>query len=88
MLQDVIPPSPALFRWLAQHSDYDGAMTDDGTFLTPRTIQRLQSAVPPALAMLAGMQLEVFTALRDGPQAAPTIASRLGLPEKRLKRLH
>jgi hypothetical protein len=30
---------------------------------TPQTIQRLQMGVPMALAMLAGMQLEVFTTL-------------------------
>ena len=34
----------------------------------PDTIQRLQANVPPAFAMLAGMQLEVFTHLAGGPR--------------------
>ncbi|HKM63080.1 MAG TPA: methyltransferase [Acidisphaera sp.] len=54
---------------------------------TPDTIQRLQSGVGPALAMLAGMQLEVFTQLADGPLPAAEIASRLGVAEDRLARL-
>jgi hypothetical protein len=53
----------------------------------PETIRRLQDAVPPALAMLAGMQLEVFTALAEGPRTAAEIAQSLGLAEDRLSRL-
>jgi hypothetical protein len=86
MQPDVILPC-RLFRPLAQNCGNDRAMTNRDTPLAPRTIQKLESVVPPALAMLAGMQLEVFTALSDGPQTAQAIASRLGLAEQRLRRL-
>ena len=45
------------------------------------------ASVPPALAMLAGMQLEVFTNLGDGVRDAKDLASRLGLAEEPLSRL-
>jgi hypothetical protein len=54
---------------------------------SPETIQRLQSGVAPALAMLAGMQLEVFTHLADGPRTAEHLAERLGVAADRLSRL-
>jgi hypothetical protein len=53
----------------------------------PETIQKLQAGVAPALAMLAGMQLEVFTPLAEGPLTAADIAARLGVAEDRLSRL-
>ncbi len=33
----------------------------------PETIERLQESASEAFALLAGMQLEVFTHLADGP---------------------
>jgi len=54
---------------------------------TPETIQRLQSGVAPALAMLAGMQLGIFTQLADTPLTAAEIAARLDVAEDRLQRL-
>jgi hypothetical protein len=51
------------------------------------TIQRLQRAVAPALAMLAGMKLELFTALATGPATAAEIAGRFGVDAERLSRL-
>jgi hypothetical protein len=54
---------------------------------TPETVQRLQAGVAPALAMLAGMKLGVFTQLADGPLNAADIADRLGVAEERLSRL-
>lgn len=53
----------------------------------PATIQRLQAGVPAALAMLAGMELDLFTHLADGPRGAPELAMRLGVAEDRLARL-
>ena len=44
-------------------------------------------SVPPALAMLAGMQLEVFTSLGDGVRDAADLASALGVAEEPLSRL-
>ena len=44
-------------------------------------------AVFPAYALLAGMQLDVFTALKDGPSTAEEIAMATGLDADRLERL-
>ena len=54
---------------------------------TPETMIRLQSGVAPALAMLAGMQLEVFTHLGEGPRSAAQLADMLGVSAERLARL-
>lgn len=50
-------------------------------------IDDLQAGVPPAFAMLAGLQLDLFTALADGPSTAAEVAARLKLDESRLARL-
>lgn len=50
-------------------------------------IDDLQANVPPALALLAGLQLGVFTALADGPCTAAEVAGRLGVDADRLARL-
>jgi SAM-dependent methyltransferase len=53
------------------------------TALRPETIEKLASAVYPSFAMLAGMQLDLFTPLKDGPMSAEQIASALGVrPDK------
>lgn len=54
---------------------------------TPETILRLQAGVSPAQALLAGMQLDVFTALAGGPYTSAELAAILGLHEERLARL-
>jgi hypothetical protein len=54
---------------------------------SPEIIQRLQASVPEACAMLAGMELEIFTHLADGPRDAATLAAALNVPEDRLQRL-
>lgn len=54
---------------------------------SPETITRLQGGVAPALAMLAGMQLEIFTQLADGPRPAGELAATLGVASDRLSRL-
>ncbi|WP_179137496.1 methyltransferase [Candidatus Entotheonella palauensis] len=49
----------------------------------PTTIQKLTTAVYPSFAMLAGMQLDVFTPLKDGPMTAAQLADALDVkPEK------
>src|ERR1700678_162321 len=50
-------------------------------------IQDLMANVSPALAMLAGMQLGVFTGLGDGVRDASDLASGLAVAEEPLSRL-
>lgn len=45
----------------------------------PKNIRELASAAYPSIAMLAGIQLEVFTALADGPLSAERRMTRAGL---------
>lgn len=59
----------------------------DGRELKPSTIMRNAYAVYPSLAMLAGMQLDVFTPLQDGPMKAEEIAERLSVNANRLSPL-
>jgi SAM-dependent methyltransferase len=51
------------------------------------TITRLQASVAPALAMLAGMQLEIFTHLAERPRSAADLAITLDVEADRLSRL-
>lgn len=55
--------------------------------LRPDTINRHANAVYPALALLAGMQLDVFTPLADGPLSAEQVAHRLGVHVDKLEPL-
>lgn len=49
----------------------------------PTTIVRLAYGVFPPMAMLAGMQLDLFTPLKDGPMTATALANALGVrPDK------
>ncbi len=52
--------------------------------LTPETINKLRSQPVPAFAMLAGMQLELFTPLGDGPMSAEDLATALGVDAVKL----
>ena len=52
--------------------------------MKPLTIMRNVYAVYPSFAMLAGMQLDVFTPLKDGPMEAKTLADILGVLEDKL----
>ena len=45
-------------------------MATDSSPPQPTTIQKLATAVYPSFAMLAGMQLDVFTPLKDGAMTA------------------
>jgi hypothetical protein len=50
-------------------------------------IPRLTGAVYPAFALLAGMQLDLFTPLKDGPMRAEQIAAELDVGSAKLKPL-
>ena len=57
------------------------------TTLKPVTIEKLGSAVYPALAMVAGMQLDLFTPLGTGPMSAKQLAEAMGLEPAKLTQL-
>jgi len=57
------------------------------TTLKPVTIEKLGSAVYPALAMVAGMQLDLFTPLGTGPMSAKQLAETMGLESAKLTQL-
>ncbi len=58
-------------------------MLESQVQISPDTINRLMGAVYSPMAMLAGMQLELFTSLGEGPMSAATLATELGVrPEK------
>jgi hypothetical protein len=66
----------------------EDAMNDKTTAVAaPETIQRLQADVQPAFAMLAGMQLELFTHLAGGYRNPAELAVALGVKEDGLARL-
>jgi hypothetical protein len=46
--------------------------------IIPKTIEALADAVYPSFAMLAGMELDLFTPLKDGPLTAAEIARAAG----------
>jgi hypothetical protein len=45
----------------------------------PENIERLAMAIYPSFAMLAGMELDVFTTLKDGPLTGRQVAATLGV---------
>ncbi len=53
----------------------------------PASIDGLRASVAPALALLAGMQLGVFTALGEGEFSAEEVAAAVGCDAGRLSRL-
>jgi DNA-binding transcriptional ArsR family regulator len=53
----------------------------------PKLIDQLQSGVAAGLAMLAGMKLDVFSQLSDGPRDTAEIAKALDVEPSRLSRL-
>lgn len=54
---------------------------------TPETINRLTDGVFPAFALLAGMQLDLFTPLKDGPKSAAEVAAAIGADAGKLELL-
>ena len=57
------------------------------TPLRPETIEKLNSAVYPSFAMVAGMQLDVFTPLQDGPMSVEHLAEALAVQPHKLRPL-
>jgi 2-hydroxy-4-(methylsulfanyl)butanoate S-methyltransferase len=55
--------------------------------VAPTTIDRHASAIFSPMAMLAGMQLDLFTVLRNGPLTSAEIAGTLGVEPTRLNPL-
>jgi len=53
----------------------------------PETIDALRWGADAAFALLAGMQLDLFTALQRGPQTPPQLAATLGVGAGRLRLL-
>lgn len=51
------------------------------------TIERLSGAVYEPMAMLAGMQLDLFTPLKDGPLSCADLAAALGVRAEKLSPL-
>ena len=50
-------------------------------------IEKIAASVYPPFAMLAGMQLDLFTPLKDGPMKAEQIAATIGVGSAKLKAL-
>jgi len=62
-------------------------MSDD--LVLPRTIEALAQATYPSFALLAGMELDLFTPLKDGPLDAADLANLAGTdPSKTTQLLH
>lgn len=55
--------------------------------LQPETISRLLNMVYPPFAMLAGMELDLFTPLKDGPLSAERLATIVGVQVIKLRPL-
>ena len=53
----------------------------------PKTVNKLRAAVDGGFAMLAGMQLDLFTPLKDGPMTAEQLAVAMGVGPERLRLL-
>ena len=53
----------------------------------PETIEKLEAAAFPSFAMLAGMQLDLFTPLKDGPMNVVELAQALGVGSTKLEPL-
>ena len=53
----------------------------------PDTIENYDNALLPALALLAGRQLDLFTPLKDAPLSAESIAGILGVDASKLEML-
>lgn len=55
--------------------------------IEPKTIVRHAYGVYPSMAMLAGMQLDVFTPLKDGPMSGARLAEALDVSQEKLRPL-
>lgn len=57
------------------------------TISRPETIDKLRYAVDAGFAMLAGLQLDIFTPLKDGAKTSEEIAQAIGVGPARLRLL-
>jgi SAM-dependent methyltransferase len=55
--------------------------------VAPVTIERLQAGVFPAMALLAGMRLDVFSSLSGGPRSTEEVAGAIAVAPARLQPL-
>ncbi len=55
--------------------------------MQPTTIEKVGSSAYPAFAMLAGMQLDLFTPLGSGPMTAKELAKAMGVETPKLAQL-
>ena len=55
--------------------------------LRPEIIEKLEAAVYSSFAMLAGMQLDLFTPFADGPMSVDELAQALGVGSTKLEPL-
>lgn len=62
-------------------------MTLEGSRPGRCTIDRLSGEVYPSMAMLAGMKLDLFTPLKDGPMTPEALAGALGVGAAKLRPL-
>ena len=60
-------------------------MTDSNP--RPTNIEELEWAVWPSFALLAGIRLDLFTPLKDGPLSTEQLADQLGVEADKLKPL-
>ncbi len=58
-----------------------------GQLPTPDTIYKLRTGADQSFAMLAGMQLDVFTPMKNGPMALEELAKTLEVPPLKLRPL-
>jgi SAM-dependent methyltransferase len=56
-------------------------------FPRPETVNKLRFAADAAFAMVAAIQLDVFTALKDGPMSSEQLADAIGVRPARLRLL-
>ena len=62
-------------------------MASESDSVQATTIQALSTSVYPAIAMIAGMKLDVFTPLSDGPKTVDEIAAALSVQSGKLRPL-
>jgi hypothetical protein len=63
-----------------------GSQPEQGK-IEPKTIFRHAHGVYPSMAMLAGMELDVFTPLKEGPMSSARLAEALDVAQEKLRPL-
>ncbi len=62
-------------------------MSNDQSVIHPKTIEALAQAAYPSFVLQAGMELDVFTPLKDGPLDAVAVASAAGTDSAKTNQL-